>query len=159
MIILKAEVTKTLPYLLELFNIKESGVDPSIKTPELINEQITQSLLQVVISQSEITPLVLMVEDLHWIDGSSENLLMKLLEIVGGSRVLIIYTYRPEYKKNWPSKTYLNQINLNRFSNRESTVMVANLTPKSWQRLFQAISDILLPTCLLKPMGHQKLLI
>ncbi|NQU65295.1 MAG: AAA family ATPase, partial [SAR324 cluster bacterium] len=127
LLILKMEITRALPYLLELFNIKESGIDPSIKTPDLINEQIVKTLLQVIIKRSEITPLVLIVEDLHWIDDSSEKLLLKLLEIVAGSRIMIVYTFRPEYKKNWPNKTYLNQLNLNRFSNRESTLMLANL--------------------------------
>ena len=67
------------------------------------------------------------IEDLHWIDKSSEDALKYFLESIPGARVLLIFTYRPEFVHTWGGRSYHNQINLNRLSNRESLFMVAHL--------------------------------
>jgi tetratricopeptide (TPR) repeat protein len=66
-------------------------------------------------------------EDLHWIDKSSEDQLKHLLESIPGARVLLIFTYRPEFVHTWGAKSYHSQVNLNRLSNRESLIMVSHL--------------------------------
>jgi tetratricopeptide (TPR) repeat protein len=66
-------------------------------------------------------------EDLHWIDKSSEDLLKHLLESIPGARVLLMFTYRPEFVHTWGAKSFHNQVNLNRLSNRESLIMVSHL--------------------------------
>jgi predicted ATPase len=67
------------------------------------------------------------IEDLHWIDKSSEDTLMALLDSISGERVFLIFTYRPEYIHTWGAKSYHSQVNLNRLSNRESLAMVSHL--------------------------------
>ena len=67
------------------------------------------------------------IEDLHWIDKSSEEALKYFLESIPGARVLLIFTYRPEFVHTWGGRSYHNQITLNRLSNRESLFMVAHL--------------------------------
>jgi tetratricopeptide (TPR) repeat protein len=67
------------------------------------------------------------IEDLHWIDKSSEDALKYFLESIPGARVLLIFTYRPEFVHTWGGRSYHNQINLNRLSNRESLFMAAHL--------------------------------
>ena len=64
------------------------------------------------------------VEDLHWIDNSSEESFKYLLEGIPGARVLLIFTYRPEFLPTWGGRSYHNQVTLNRLSNRESLSMV-----------------------------------
>jgi tetratricopeptide (TPR) repeat protein len=71
--------------------------------------------------------LILAYEDLHWIDKSSEELLKYVLESIPGARVLLIFTYRPEFVHTWGAKSYHSQIMLNRLSNRESLMMVSHL--------------------------------
>ncbi|MBS3905613.1 MAG: hypothetical protein KGZ49_01130 [Syntrophaceae bacterium] len=66
-------------------------------------------------------------EDLHWLDKSSEDVLRSHLESIPGSRVLLIFTYRPEFVHTWAAKSYHNQLTLHRFSNRESLEMVAHI--------------------------------
>ncbi len=66
-------------------------------------------------------------EDLHWVDKSSEDQLKHLLESIPGARVLLIFTYRPEFVHTWGAKSYHNQLTLNRLSNRESLMMVSHL--------------------------------
>ena len=67
------------------------------------------------------------VEDLQWIDRTSEAVLKYLLESIPGARVLLIFTYRTEFVPTWGARTYHNQILLNRLSNRESLLMVNHL--------------------------------
>jgi predicted ATPase len=66
-------------------------------------------------------------EDLHWIDKSSEDQLKHLLESIPGARVLLIFTYRPEFVHTWGAKSYHSQVTLSRLSNRESLMMVSHL--------------------------------
>ena len=57
-------------------------------------------------------PLLLIFEDLHWIDGETQALLDGLVESLGSARILLLVTYRPEYQHGWGSKTYYGQIRL-----------------------------------------------
>jgi tetratricopeptide (TPR) repeat protein len=67
------------------------------------------------------------IEDFHWIDRSSEEFAKYLLESISGARVLLIFSYRPEFVPTWGSRSYHSQVTLNRLSNRESLAMVAHL--------------------------------
>jgi class 3 adenylate cyclase/tetratricopeptide (TPR) repeat protein len=125
--ILGADEASTLPYLLELFSVKESGIDEIPLSPEAKKDRIMEALKQIVLKGSEMRPLILAYEDLHWVDKSSEDVLKYLLESIPGARVLMIFTYRPEFVHTWGGKSYHSQVNLNRLSNRESLAMVAYL--------------------------------
>ena len=72
-------------------------------------------------------PLIIAFEDLHWMDKSSEDVVRSHLESIPGSRVLLIFTYRPEFVHTWGSKSYHNQLTLHRLSNRESLEMVTHI--------------------------------
>ena len=124
--LLEVEEASTLPYLLELLSVKDSGIDRISMSPEG-KDRIIEALKQIVLKGSEIRPLIMAIEDLHWIDKSSEDALKYFLESIPGARVLLIFTYRPEFVHTWGGRSYHNQINLNRLSNRESLSMVAHL--------------------------------
>jgi class 3 adenylate cyclase/tetratricopeptide (TPR) repeat protein len=117
----------TLPYLLELLTVKDSGIDKIPMSPEAKKIRIMESFKQIALRGSEIRPLILAYEDLHWIDKSSEELLKYVLESIPGARILLIFTYRPEFVHTWGAKSYHSQVMLNRLSNRESLLMVSHL--------------------------------
>ena len=117
----------TLPYILELFSVKESGIGQMDMSPEARKERIMLAVNRITLKGAESRPLVLAVEDLHWVDHSSEEYLKFLLESISGARILLIFTCRPEYVQTWGGKSYHSQINLNRLSNQESLAMVAHL--------------------------------
>jgi class 3 adenylate cyclase/tetratricopeptide (TPR) repeat protein len=125
--VLKAEQGSTLPYLLELLSVKDSGIDRISMSPEGKRDQIIEALKKIALKGSEIRPLVMATEDLHWIDKSSEDALKYLLESIPGARVMLIFTYRPEFVHTWGGRSYHNQVTLNRLSNRESLFMAAHL--------------------------------
>ena len=124
---LKAEETTTLPYLLELLGVKDPGIDRIQMSPEGMKQRIIEAVKQIVLKGARVRPLVIAMEDLHWADKSTEDALKWLLESVPGARVLIIFTYRPEFVHTWRGRSYHNQITLNRLSNRESLLMLSHL--------------------------------
>jgi class 3 adenylate cyclase/tetratricopeptide (TPR) repeat protein len=127
LIVLNADEALTLPYLLEFLSVKDSGLDKILISPEAKKDRIMEAFKRIILKGSEIRPLILAHEGLHWTDKSSEDLLKYLIEIIPAARVLMIFTYRPEFVHTWGGKSFHSQITLNRLSNRESIIMVTNL--------------------------------
>jgi class 3 adenylate cyclase/tetratricopeptide (TPR) repeat protein len=125
--VLDTDESSTLPFLLELLSVKDSGVDPISMSPEARKDRIIGALNHITVKASQIRPVIMAIEDLHWIDKSSEDTFKALLDSISGERVFLIFTYRPEYVHTWGAKSYHSQVNLNRLSNRESLAMVSHL--------------------------------
>jgi class 3 adenylate cyclase/tetratricopeptide (TPR) repeat protein len=115
----------TLPFVLELLSVKDSGIDALNLSPEARKEKTLEALRRIVLKASEMRPLVMAVEDLHWVDKSSEEAFKDMLDAISGAQLLLIFTYRPEFVHTWGGKSYHNQVNLNRLSNRETLAMAA----------------------------------
>ena len=124
---LGVDITYTSPYLLELLSVKDSGIDKIVMSPEARKDKTIEALKRIVLKGSEIRPLIMAIEDLHWVDKSSEEALEVLLSSIAVSRVFLIFTYRPEYVHSWGTRSYHSQVNLNRLTNRESLTMIANI--------------------------------
>jgi tetratricopeptide (TPR) repeat protein len=124
--VLSADEASTLPYLLELLSVKDSGIDKIPMSPEAKKDRIMGALKRIVLKGSEIQPLIMAFEDLHWVDKSTEDSLKDLLDSTSGARVFLIFTYRPEFVHTWGGRSYHSQVNLNRLSNRESLIMVSH---------------------------------
>ena len=125
--VLRVDEASTLPYLLELLSVKDSGIDKIPMSPEGRKDRIMEALKRIVLKGSEIRPLIMAFEDLHWIDKSSEDVFKNLLDSIAGAKVFLIFTYRPEFVHAWGGKSFHSQVNLNRLSNRESLAMVTHL--------------------------------
>jgi len=125
--VLGADEASTLPYLLELLSVKDSGINKVPLSPEGRKDRIIEALRRIVLNGSEIRPLIMAIEDLHWIDKSSEDSLKDLLDSITGARVFLIFTYRPEFVHTWGGRSYHGQVNLNRLFNQESLTIVSHL--------------------------------
>ena len=117
----------TLPCILELLSVKDSGIDKISTSSEGRKGRIIDAIYRITLKGSEIRPLIMAFEDLHWMDEISEDVLRYLLESISGARVFLIFTYRPEFVHTWGGRSYHSQVNLNRLSNRESLVMASHL--------------------------------
>jgi len=120
---MKVDEASTLPYLLELLSLKESGIDKIPMSPEARKDRTLEALKRIVLKGSELRPLIMAVEDLHWMDRSSEDAFKDLLESISAAKVFLIFTYRPEFIHTWGSRSYHSQVTLNKLSNRESLAM------------------------------------
>ena len=125
--LLKVEEAQTIPYFLELLSVKVSGIDSISMSPEAKKDRTLEALRRIVLKGSKIRPLVMAIEDLHWMDKSSKDALEFLLESIPGARVLLIFTHRPEFMHPWEGRSYHSQTVLNRLSTRESLAVVAHL--------------------------------
>jgi class 3 adenylate cyclase/tetratricopeptide (TPR) repeat protein len=140
--IMEADEASTLPYLLELLSVKDSGIDEIPMTPEAKKDRTIKALRQIILKGSEVKPLVIALEDLHWLDKSSEDVAKDLLDSISGSKVLLIFTYRPEYAHSWGDKPNHNQITLHRLSNRESLDIAVHLLRK--KEIEPALQELIL---------------
>ncbi len=125
--ILELDEASMLPYLLELLSIKNSGIDKIPISPEARKERIIEAINRIALKGSEIRPLIMAFEDLHWSDKSSEESFKYLLDCITGARIFLVFTYRPEFVYSWGGRSYHSQVTLNRLSNHESLAMVTHL--------------------------------
>src|SRR5947208_1441043 len=65
---------------------------------------------RLLLRESQVQPLVLIFEDLHWIDSETQSFLNGLVESLPTSRVLLLVNFRPEYQSSWGSKSYYAQL-------------------------------------------------
>ena len=100
--------------LLPLFGVRDPQGVLLQSTPELIKARTFAVLQQLCYQPDRQLPLMLAVEDLHWIDATSEELIASVVEQLPGSSVLILTTYRPGYRPSWIDKSYATQLALSR---------------------------------------------
>ena len=125
--ILHIDVSSTLPYLLELLSVKDSGIDKIPMSPEARKDRTLEALKSIVLQGSKLKTIIMAIEDLHWIDRNSKDVMKDLLECIAESRVFLIYTHRTESALSWESSSYHTPIKLDRLSERESLVMITHL--------------------------------
>jgi transcriptional regulator with AAA-type ATPase domain len=95
--------------------------------PEASKERLFETLRQVIVRTSARRPLVIVVEDLHWVDRTSEEYLTSLIETVTRARILVVGTYRPGYRPPWLGKSYATQVALQPLTAGESLSVVRGL--------------------------------
>ncbi len=100
------------PYLLHLLGLKDGTDQVALLDPVAVKARIFETLRQMNLRRSRHIPLILVVEDLHWIDGTSEEYFTSLVEAFAGARILLVATYRPGYRPTWIEKSYATQIAL-----------------------------------------------
>jgi class 3 adenylate cyclase len=75
-------------------------------------QRTLEALKRVLLRESQVQPLLLVFEDLHWIDAETQALLDSLVESLPTARLLLLVNYRPESQHGWGSKTYYTQLRL-----------------------------------------------
>ena len=84
-----------------------------------------------ILGAARLQPLVMVVEDLHWLDPSTLELQQLLAEQGATVPLMLLYTARPEFHASWPMRTHHSQIALNRLSSRDVREMVARVAARS----------------------------
>jgi class 3 adenylate cyclase/tetratricopeptide (TPR) repeat protein len=102
----------TLPALLSLLEVLPEDSPFRTLDPPQRRQHTLQALKRVLLRESQVQPLLLMFEDLHWIDAETQALLDSLVESLPTARLLLLVNYRPEYQHTWGSKTYYTQLRL-----------------------------------------------
>jgi len=137
------DVSAMLPYILELISAKDSGLERIPISPEGKKARIIEILKLIAIKGSEPRPLILAIEDLHWVDQSTEDALKELLEGIAGSKIFLILTYRHDYTPAWVIRSYHHPMKLVRFAVNETSEMVSHLldTPTIDDNLLEFVQN------------------
>jgi class 3 adenylate cyclase/tetratricopeptide (TPR) repeat protein len=80
--------------------------------PSQRRQRTLDALKRLLLRESQVQPLMLLVEDLHWIDAETQALLDSLVESLPTARLLLLANYRPEYQHRWGGKTYYRQLRI-----------------------------------------------
>jgi predicted ATPase len=117
------------PYLLPLLGSSHESERLAGLSPKEYQASTLAVLVQWALHSSRHCPLVIEIEDLHWIDTASETWLAALVERVAGVPILLLVTFRPGYHPSWPGKSYATQVALARLTPHESAQVVQALLP------------------------------
>jgi tetratricopeptide (TPR) repeat protein len=126
-IALDPSLEDTLPYLISLLGIVERD-DPLAQMDGQIKKRRTlEAIKRIVLRESLNQPLMVIFEDLHWIDSETQEFLNLLADSIGTAKVLLLVNYRPEYSHLWNSKTYYTQLRLDSLGKESADEMLAAL--------------------------------
>jgi class 3 adenylate cyclase/predicted ATPase len=119
-------VAATAPLIAELLQLPAGERYAALAlTAEQKRRRLLVALSGWVLGAARVQPLVMVVEDLHWLDPSTLELLQLLAEQGATLPLMLLYTARPEFRAPWPMRTHHSQLTLNRLSARNVREMVA----------------------------------
>ena len=102
----------TLPAFLALLDVPVDDPTWQALDPSQRRQQTLGAVKRLLLRESQVQPLILLFEDLHWIDSETQAMLESLVESLPTSRLLLLVNYRPEYQHGWANKTYYTQLRL-----------------------------------------------
>jgi class 3 adenylate cyclase/tetratricopeptide (TPR) repeat protein len=102
----------SVPALLALLDVPVDETSWHALDPSQRRQQTLDGVKRLLLRESEIQPLAVVFEDLHWIDGETQTLLDGLVESLPAARLLLLVNYRPEYRHAWGGKTYYRQLRI-----------------------------------------------
>jgi hypothetical protein len=117
----------TLPYLFALLGVEDQPSSLQQMDPQIRRRRTFEALKRLFLRESLNQPLMLIFEDLHWIDSETRGFLDMLSESVASARILLLVNYRPEYHHEWGQKTYYTQLRLAPLGKEEAEEFLAAL--------------------------------
>src|SRR3984893_4429896 len=105
-------LAETLPYMLTLLGIAGAGASLAMMDAQVRRRRTLEALKRIIIRESLRQPLVVILEDLHWIDAETQELLDLLVDSVASARILLLVNYRTEYRHAWSNRTCYTQLRL-----------------------------------------------
>jgi predicted ATPase/class 3 adenylate cyclase len=100
---------------------------PLTLMPQRQKQKTLEALLEWLLEEAKRQPLLLIVEDLHWVDPSTLELLNLLIDRGSTARILTLLTCRPEFRSPWGFRGHLTEITLSRLPHAQVEVMVARV--------------------------------
>src|SRR5262249_9752626 len=121
-------LANTTALLATLLSIPLSAADtPPDLTPQQHRQQTLTAILGIVLALAEQQPVLLIVEDLHWVDPSTLELLDLFIDQAPTLRLFVVLTCRPTFQHAWGARTHLTPLMLNRLARDQVAQMVARV--------------------------------
>src|SRR5271154_7010090 len=126
-VILDPTLNDALPYLYSLLGIAVEP-DPLAQMDAQARKRRTlDAIKRILVRESLNQPLMVIFEDLHWIDDETQAFLNLLADSIGTGKILLLVNYRPEYSHQWGSKTYYTQLRLDPLGEESADEMLSAL--------------------------------
>ena len=126
-LMLDRALEEAIPYLLSLLGIVE-GDDPLAQMEGQVKRRRTlDAIKRILLRESLNQPLMVIFEDLHWVDEGTQGFLNLLADSIGTAKILLLVNYRPEYSHHWNSKTYYTQLRLDPLGKESADEMLSAL--------------------------------
>jgi predicted ATPase len=124
---LDSALSDTHAYLFALLVIQENPDPLAQMDPQVKRRRTLDAIKRIVLRESLKQPIVVIFEDLHWIDGETQGLLDLLADGIANSRTLLLVNYRPEYRHEWGNKSYYTQLRLDPLGRESAAEMLSTL--------------------------------
>jgi class 3 adenylate cyclase/predicted ATPase len=111
--------------LAELLSLPNDGRYPTIEmSPQQRRQRTLEALVNQIVALAELSPVVMIVEDIHWVDPTTLEVLGRGVDRIKSVGVLLIMTYRPEFEPPWIGRPYVTVLTLNRLGERDIAFMI-----------------------------------
>jgi class 3 adenylate cyclase/tetratricopeptide (TPR) repeat protein len=124
------DATERAPFLLHLLGLKTAPVLDDL-VPEVIRERTIETLRRMLLAQSRRRPLLVLLEDLHWIDPASQSYLTSLIERIEDTPILLVVTHRPDWQQPWAGDECTTEIALAPLGEAESRALIADVADRT----------------------------
>src|SRR4029077_6431013 len=125
--ILDRSLEDTLPYLFSLLGIVEGDDSLAQMDGQVKKRRTLEAIKRILLRESLNQPLMVVFEDLLWIDEQTQELLNLLTDSIGTAKILLLVNYRPEYSHKWNNKTYYTQLRLDPLGRDSAEEMLSAL--------------------------------
>jgi tetratricopeptide (TPR) repeat protein len=127
---LDAALNPSLPTFLSLLDIPvEEPTWQSLDPPQR-RQRTLDAVKRLLLCESHVQPLLLVAENLHWVDGETQAFLDTLINSLPTARLLLLVTYRPEYQHAWGGKSYYSQLRLDPLPPKHAQDLLGSLLGK-----------------------------
>jgi predicted ATPase len=109
-----------LPYVFFLLGTAEPTSPLQQMDPQIRRRRMFEAIKRLLLRESLDHPLLLVFEDLHWLDAETQAFLAFLSDSIATTRILLLVNYRPEYQHSWGGKTYYTQLRLDPLGQHEA---------------------------------------
>ena len=128
-----ADVDPLIPVMQSLMDLPVSSADWPGLDPQQRRDRIIDGVKRLVLRSAETRPMVLVFEDLHWVDAESQRVLDALIDGMGAHRLLLLVTHRPEYRQEWMQKSFYSRIRVDPLAANSARAMLdVMLERASW---------------------------
>jgi len=116
-----------LPAFLALLDVPIEDRRWEALDPPQRRQRTLDAVRRLLLRESQVQPLLVVFEDLHWIDAETQAVLDRLVENLPTARILLLVNYRPEYQHGWGGKTYYRQLGLDPLAPENATTFLEML--------------------------------
>jgi class 3 adenylate cyclase/tetratricopeptide (TPR) repeat protein len=116
-----------LALLAELLSLPRVGAEPSSQTPAQRKASTLALLVDEFVRFGDNDPVLIVLEDAHWIDATTLEMMMRLIDSLGTARALALVTARPDFTPPWLARPQATLLTLSRLGREECTQLVAGV--------------------------------